>query len=53
MAKKNNLLTNRNLGIALLVGLFIQFVFPAMGISGLGTLATIIYAAVAVILLIR
>lgn len=49
--RKNFKFTNKYLGGALIVGLLIQFVFPAIMLGSIAWLSTAIYLVVAVILL--
>ena len=51
MARKYSI-TRQNLGIALLIGLAIGFVFPMIGLGKLTVLSTVIYLIVAIYLLI-
>jgi len=46
-----NLISRKNLGIALLIGLSLEFILPSAGIIGFGRIATLIYLVVAIILL--
>lgn len=50
MARKRNL--SKNLGIALIIGLLIQFVLPQVRLGNLAWISTIIYLVVAIMLLI-
>lgn len=45
--------SQKNLGIALIAGLIIQFVFPAIALGSIAWIATAIYLAVALILLLQ
>ena len=47
-----NIISKKYLGIALLVGLALQFILPAAGIYGFEKIATLIYLIVAIILLL-
>lgn len=54
MAKKSKLklnINNKNLGIALIVALIIQFVIPVIKLGQFAWIATLIYLVVALILL--
>ena len=54
MAKKKGInVSNKNLGIALIVGLIIQYVLPAIKLSAFSWLGTLIYLIVAILLLIK
>lgn len=50
MAKKS-VIAKKYLGIALIVGLLIQYVFPVIKLGSLAWLATLIYLVVALYLL--
>ena len=48
--KISKILSRKNLGIATLAGLIIQFILPEIGLRGLGWIATLIYLTVGIIL---
>lgn len=51
MTKKGLNITKKTLGMTILVGLIIQYVFPAIKLGNLSWIATIIYLLVAFYLL--
>lgn len=51
MAKKNTLLTRKNLGILILGGLLIQFILPAIKLGNFAWISTVIYLVVALYLI--
>lgn len=50
MVKKRSL--SKNLGIALIIGLLIQFVLPQVKLGNFAWISTLIYLVVAILLLI-
>jgi hypothetical protein len=51
MAKKKVLVSGKNLGIALMIALIIEYILPRAGINFLSPLAVLIYLAVAIYLI--
>ena len=45
------LFSNKNLGIALIIGLIIQFILPEINLGSISWISTLIYLVVAIILL--
>jgi hypothetical protein len=53
MAKKKSIIiTNKSLGILLIIGLVLQYVLPRAGLNGFDTISVLIYLLVAIYLIL-